>query len=92
MAVNENITVIERFVAIAQLNDRDEPVMTLRMAEFLEALTIQVNQSIILSGTGSPEGVLTEQPFKMYLDTAAASGSNLYIKKTGTGNTGWVLV
>jgi len=92
MALNDNITSVERFTAIAVLDDRDNAVMTLRMAEFLEAITLQVNQNIPLSGTGSPEGVVTAEPFKTFLDTAAAAGSNFYVKKTGSGDTGWQLV
>lgn len=92
MALNDQITAVERFTAIAILDDRGDAVMTLRMDEFLRAVTLQVNQNIPISGTGSPEGVVTAEPFKIYLDTAAAAGSNLYIKKTGSGNTGWQLV
>jgi len=91
MALNDPITAIERFTAIALLDDRGNATMTLRMAEFLEAITLQVNQNIPLSGTGSPEGVVTAEPFKTFLDTAAAAGSNFYVKKTGAGNTGWQL-
>lgn len=92
MAINDPITAIERFTAISLLDDRENVIMTLRMAEFLEAITLQVNQNIPLSGTGSPEGVVTAEPFKTFLDTAAAAGSNFYVKKTGAGNTGWQLV
>jgi len=46
----------------------------------------------ILIGTGSPEGVVAANPTQLYMDDAGASGSILYIKQTGTGNTGWVLV
>jgi len=92
MAINDPITAIERFTAISLLDDRDNVIMTLRMAEFLEAITRQVNQNITISGTGSPEGVVTAEPFKTYLDTAAAAGSNFFVKKTGAGNTGWQLV
>jgi hypothetical protein len=88
MALNENIIAIERFTATVSEDD----TMTLRMAEFLEALTRQVNQNITISGTGSPEGVVTAEPFKTFLDTAAAAGSNYYVKKTGSGDTGWQLV
>lgn len=91
MAINENIVPVERFTSVVKLED-GSAVMTLRMAEFIEAITNQVNQNIIINGTGSPEGVVTAQPFKLYIDTAAASGSNMYVKKTGSGNTGWVLV
>lgn len=92
MALNDQITSIERFTAIAVLDDRGDAVTTLRMDEFLRAITLQVNQNIPTSGTGSPEGVVTAEPFKTYLDTAAAAGSNYYVKKTGSGSTGWQLV
>lgn len=92
MALNDNITAIERFVSISVMDDLGNTVMTLRMAEFLEAITLQVNQNIPSSGTGSPEGVVTAEPFKTFLDTAAAAGSNFYVKKTGSGSTGWQLI
>lgn len=92
MALNDTITALERFAAIAVLDDRGNAVMTLRASEFLEAITLQVNQNIPISGTGSPEGVVTAEPFKTYLDTAAAAGSNYYVKKTGSSSTGWQLV
>ena len=92
MALNDTITSLERFTAVTVVDSSGNAVMTLRMAEFIEAITRQVNQNIPLSGTGSPEGVLTAEPFKTYLDTAAAAGSNYYVKKTGSGDAGWQLV
>ena len=41
-------------------------------------------------GTGSPNGVVTASVGSIYLDTAGGAGTTLYIKETGTGNTGWV--
>lgn len=46
----------------------------------------------ILMGSGSPEGVVSATPTTLYMDTAGLSGSILYIKQSGTGNTGWILV
>lgn len=46
--------------------------------------------SMITSGTGSPEGVLTKSPGNLYLRTDGGTFGTLYIKETGTGNTGWV--
>lgn len=43
-----------------------------------------------LSGAGSPEGVVTASPGQTYLNTTAPE--ELWIKKTGTGNTGWLLL
>ena len=92
MALNDNITPVERNNSVVVIDESGNAIMTLRMAEFIEAITRQINQNITISGTGSPEGVVTAEPFKSYLDTAAAAGSNFYVKKTGGGSTGWQLV
>lgn len=46
-----------------------------------------INPSI---GIGSPEGVLSAGPQALYVDSSAPVGEGVYIKETGTGNTGWV--
>lgn len=43
-----------------------------------------------LSGTGTPEGVVTAGVGSLYTRSDGASGTTLYIKESGTGNTGWV--
>jgi len=63
-----------------------------RLAEFLEELTRQVNLSTVLTGSGSPEGVVPAPPTSLYMDDAGGSGSILYIKQTGVEDTGWILV
>jgi len=45
----------------------------------------------VMSGTGSPEGVVTAPVGSMWLDTAATTGAIRWIKASGTGNTGWVV-
>lgn len=37
-------------------------------------------------GSGSPEGVVTAEPGTMYWDSV---GDALWVKETGSGNTGW---
>lgn len=51
----------------------------------VNALTSQVGRD----GSGSPEGVVTAPVGTLYRDT---SGGDLYIKATGSGNTGWTEV
>lgn len=51
--------------------------------------TQQISRLSILEGAGSPEGVIPASPTRMYMDTTGPSGAVLYIKQTGTGNTGW---
>lgn len=45
-----------------------------------------INYSVI---TGSPEGVLTGRVGDLALRTDGGAGSVLYVKESGTGNTGW---
>jgi hypothetical protein len=41
-------------------------------------------------GVGSPEGVLTAPVGVLYLRTNGGAATTLYVKESGTGNTGWV--
>lgn len=43
----------------------------------------------IYSGTGSPENVVTASVGSLYLRTDGGANTTLYVKETGTGNTGW---
>ena len=47
------------------------------------------NGSVIASGTGSPEGVVTAQVGSIYTNTSGSTSTTLYIKTSGSGNTGW---
>ena len=55
---------------------------------------IAVNGAVHLSGTGTPEGVVTAAPGSTWLQTDATTDTKgwiRWIKATGTGNTGWVV-
>lgn len=45
---------------------------------------------IIHTGTGAPEAVVTASVGSIYLRADGSTGTTLYVKETGTGNTGWV--
>lgn len=49
-----------------------------------------LSHPLIKSGAGSPEGVITSTIGTMYLRTDGGANTTLYIKESGTGNTGWV--
>jgi len=51
----------------------------------INALTGQVGRD----GTGSPEGVVTAPVGTVYRDTAVTNGAVLWVKVSGSGNTGW---
>jgi hypothetical protein len=45
-----------------------------------------------LRGTGMPNGVVTGNPGDTYTDTAGTNGAWKWMKKSGTGNTGWEVI
>lgn len=44
----------------------------------------------VLRGSGTPEGNVGAPVGTMYLNTGGGVGTTLYVKETGSGNTGWV--
>lgn len=44
------------------------------------------------SGTGSPEAVVTANIGSLYSRLDGGAGTTLYVKESGTGNTGWSAV
>lgn len=45
-----------------------------------------------ITGSGSPEGVKTASPGSLYMRIDGVAGAGLYVKESGTGNTGWMKV
>jgi hypothetical protein len=45
---------------------------------------------LILYGTGTPEGAVTAPVGALYTRQDGGAGTTLYVKQSGTGNTGWV--
>jgi len=58
----------------------------------IAALETSVSGLAPLTGTATPEGAVTAAVGRFYIDTDAAAGAVLYVKQTGSGNTGWVAV
>lgn len=48
------------------------------------------NNVKFMVGSGSPEGVYAAGVGSIYLDRAGGTSTTLYVKESGTGNTGWV--
>ena len=44
----------------------------------------------LISGGVVPEGVVSAPVGTLYTNTSGGAGSTLYVKESGTGNTGWV--
>lgn len=49
-----------------------------------------ITSTTIRTGTGSPEGVVTAPVGTLYLNSTGGAGTTLYVKESGTGNTGWI--
>lgn len=45
-----------------------------------------------LTGVGFPNGVVSAPVGSIYIDTAVTNGASSWIKKSGTGNTGWTVL
>lgn len=70
----------------------EQRLITTELADFFTL----VADLAIATGSGSPEGVLSARVEKQYMDTAAGTGSILYIKRdtdiAGDTTKGWILV
>ena len=49
----------------------------------------RINGADYLVGTGMPNGVVSAPVGSIYIDKNATNGASSWIKKSGTGNTGW---
>ena len=51
-----------------------------------------INEYILYNyvGSGSPEGVVTAPVGSIYHRTDGGASTSLYVKESGTGNTGWI--
>jgi hypothetical protein len=62
-------------------------------AEFaITGTVIDFNGLTITQGAGSPQSVVTADPGSLYLNTNGGSGTTLYTKESGSGDTGWTAV
>jgi hypothetical protein len=72
-------------------NTHDLGILVRRWAQaFIRTLRVGAGAVEWTSGTGSPEGVLAAVVGSIWTRTDGGAGTTLYVKETGTGNTGWV--
>jgi hypothetical protein len=53
-------------------------------------IAIRAGDTKWYSAAGTPEAAVTAGVGSLYTDTSGGSGTTLYVKESGTGNTGWV--
>ena len=67
-----------------------------QMSQQMRSWAQAVTQLQIVSGIGSPEGVVKASPKQVYMDESGTSGSILYIKRDdnigGDTSQGWILI
>ena len=62
-----------------------------RFIQILERIERAMNiLPAFYSGSGSPESVITATPGSFYVDVDGGASVTLYVKESGTGNTGWI--
>ena len=54
-----------------------------------QAVTAALAKAGIIEGAGSPEGFVVAKVGTLYRRTDGSTGSTLYVKESGAGNTGW---
>ena len=55
--------------------------------QWLQKLVRAVNR--VQEGTGSPEGVVTAPVGSVFLRSDGGASTTMYVKESGSGNTGW---
>jgi hypothetical protein len=66
--------------------------VTITGVEIFNTKLVEINSTLqkILTGSGSPETVVNAGVGTLYLRSDGGSATTLYVKESGTGNTGWV--
>jgi hypothetical protein len=63
---------------------------TFTAAQTFPAAGIVLGTVKVMSGADTPEGAVTAPVGSLFLRTNGGAGTCLYVKESGTGNTGWV--
>lgn len=67
--------------------------LTVKLYDLFRAFAAAINDHedrSVLTGNGSPEGVVTASVGRLYTRKDGGAGTVLYVKESGTGNTGWI--
>ncbi len=71
------------------LNANTARTVLLTAENGVTAPKVTVGTAAVLNGIGSPEGVVTAVQGSVYTNRSGGAGVSLYMKESGTGNTGW---
>ena len=65
------------------------PAAKLDVNGTVKATSVTLGSATITTGTGSPESVVSAGVGSLYMRTDGGAGTSLYVKESGSGNTGW---
>lgn len=84
-----DITILKReyYASALGLSDAEAAIMSISDLEYLF-----FGNPPILNGAGSPVGVVSAEPGVIWQDLEGTNGVWAWKKKTGSGNTGWVVL
>jgi hypothetical protein len=71
------------------IQDNNNYFAATNVEDTLSELYTTFKNSYILSGSGSPEGVVVANMGAIYVNTAGGVATTLYVKTSGTGASGW---
>ena len=74
---------------LAVRNNALTPFSIFGGGQFVFGSNLTTNASI-QTGTGTPEGVITAPVGSLFLRTDGGAGTTLYVKQSGSSNTGWI--
>jgi hypothetical protein len=86
-AASFNVKVVGYFSSIAQFSSA---TIATSSAKQIGQQSISLNTTLWTSGTGTPEGSIAAIVGSVYTRLDGSSGTTLYVKESGSGNTGWV--
>lgn len=76
----------------APLKPEQLPEYVMRELRRIASLIAEYGQLLdyVFKGEGDPDGVITAPVGSLFLRTDGGTGTTLYVKESGVGNTGWV--
>lgn len=80
---------IQQPIAINPSQNLDRSGGTLSGTLTMQA-PIKFSTAVIMAGVGVPEGSITAGVGSIWIREDGSGTSTLYVKKTGSGNTGWI--
>lgn len=74
-----------KIAGVAKVTENMEGSVT-----YASTVSVGGTAATIFSGTGTPEAAVTAPVGSIFLRTDGGAATSLYVKETGSGNTGWV--